>query len=104
MPDPVWILRDPCIAQVCFPIKKEWVGDLEVAPFDVVQKHIPAAPKYREEIAEILEEGLVTDSGCMVIQVFGEKDGKSVKVETHVMAPGLVDSTPEKLGLRWKQR
>ena len=72
--------------------KKETVGSIEVAPFDVVLKHIPPAPKYREEIAEILKEGLITDSGCMVIQVFGEKAGKKVKVETHVSAPGLAES------------
>jgi saccharopine dehydrogenase (NAD+, L-lysine forming) len=72
--------------------KKELVGDVEVAPFDVVLKHIPHAPKYREEIAEIIDEGLLSDSGCMVIQAFGVKDGKNVCVETHVTAPGLVES------------
>jgi saccharopine dehydrogenase (NAD+, L-lysine forming) len=72
--------------------QKETIGDVQIAPFDVVLKHIPPAPKYKEEIAEIIAEGLVTDSGCMVIQAFGDKDGKKVKVETHVQAPGLVDS------------
>lgn len=72
--------------------KKERIGDVEVAPFDVVLKHIPPAPRYEAEIAEIIAEGLVTDSGCMVIQAIGEKDGKLVKVETHVQAPGLVES------------
>ena len=72
--------------------QKETIGDVEIAPFDVVLKHIPPAPKYKDEIAEIIAEGLVTDSGCMVIQAFGDKDGKKVKVETHVQAPGLVDS------------
>jgi saccharopine dehydrogenase (NAD+, L-lysine forming) len=72
--------------------QKEQISGVEIAPFDVVLKHIPPAPKYREEIAEIIEEGLVTDSGCMVIQAFGEKDGKNMKVETHVQAPGLIES------------
>ena len=40
----------------------------------------------------------VTDSGCMVIEAYGEKDGKKVKVETHVQAPGLVESF-EKSGI-----
>lgn len=71
---------------------KESIGDVEVAPFEVILKHLPAPPKYKEEIAEILEEGLISDSGCMVIQAFGEKDGRAVKVETHVIAPGLVES------------
>ena len=72
--------------------QKEIVKGVEVAPFDVVLKHIPPAPKYKEEIAEILQEGLVSDAGCMVIEAYGEKDGNPVKVETHVLAPGLVES------------
>ncbi len=64
----------------------------EVIPFNVVYKHIPPAPKYKEEIQEILDEGLVSDSGAMVIEAIGKKDGKDVLVETHVFAPGLEDS------------
>lgn len=78
--------------------EKERVGDALVAPFDLVLKHIPHAPKFKEEIAEIIEEGLVLDSGCMVIEAYGIKDGKRVKVETHVQAPGFVDSF-EKAGI-----
>lgn len=70
----------------------EKVGDVEVAPFDVVLAHIPPAPKYREEIKAILDEGLVSDSGCMVVEAYGKKDGRDVLVETHVMAPGLKES------------
>ena len=50
------------------------------------------APKYKDEIKEIIDEGLVSDSGCMVIEAYGKKDGKDVLVETHVNAPGLVES------------
>ena len=72
--------------------QKELVGDVEVAPFDLVLKHLPPAPKFREEIQEILDEGLISDTGCMVIEAYGKKDGKDVLVETHVNAPGLVES------------
>lgn len=72
--------------------QKELVGDVEVAPFDLVLKHLPPAPKFREEIQEILDEGLISDTGCMVIEAYGQKDGKDVLVETHVNAPGLVES------------
>ena len=58
----------------------------------MVLKHIPPAPQYREEIKEIIDEGLVSDSGCMVIEAYGRKDGKDIMVETHVNAPGLVES------------
>lgn len=72
--------------------QKEVVGDVELAPFDLVLKHLPPAPKFREEIQEILDEGLISDTGCMVIEAYGKKDGKDVLVETHVNAPGLVES------------
>lgn len=63
-----------------------------MVPFDYVLSYLPPAPKYKEEIKEIIDEGLVSDSGCMVIEAYGKKDGKDVMVETHVMAPGLVES------------
>ncbi|MDR2296235.1 MAG: saccharopine dehydrogenase NADP-binding domain-containing protein [Clostridiales Family XIII bacterium] len=64
----------------------------KIVPFDFVLKHVPPAPKYKEEIQAILDEGLVSDSGCMVVEAYGKKDGRDVRVETHVLAPGLVDS------------
>lgn len=64
----------------------------KMVPFDYVLSYIPPAPKYKEEIKEIIDEGLVCDSGCMVIEAYGKKDGKDVLVETHVSAPGLVES------------
>jgi saccharopine dehydrogenase-like NADP-dependent oxidoreductase len=70
----------------------------EVVPFDLVLKHVPPAPKYKEEIQEILDEGLVSDTGAMVVEAIGMKDGKKVMVETYVMSPGLVESF-EKSGL-----
>lgn len=78
--------------------QKEMVKGVEVAPFDLVLQHIPHAPKFKEEIGEIIHEGLVTDSGCMVIEAYGRKNGKPIKVETHVIAPGLVESY-EKAGI-----
>ncbi|MDR3363734.1 MAG: saccharopine dehydrogenase NADP-binding domain-containing protein [Clostridiales Family XIII bacterium] len=67
-------------------------GGQSVAPFDVVLAHVPPAPKYREEIAEILDEGLVSDTGCMVVEAIGEKGGESIRSEVHVFAPGLRES------------
>jgi saccharopine dehydrogenase-like NADP-dependent oxidoreductase len=70
----------------------EDVDGVNVAPFPVVLKHLPPAPKYKEEIQEILDEGLVSDTGCMVVEAYGRKGGEDVLVETHVYAPGLADS------------
>ena len=78
--------------------KKEIINGVEIAPFDMVLRHVPPAPKFKDEIREIIDEGLVTDSGCMVIEAYGKKDGKDVLVETHVFAPGLVESY-EKAGI-----
>ena len=70
----------------------------EIVPFDYALSFVPPAPKYKEEIQEIIDEGLKSDSGCMVIEAYGKKDGKDVLVETHVFAPGLVESF-EKAGI-----
>jgi saccharopine dehydrogenase-like NADP-dependent oxidoreductase len=72
--------------------EEETVDGQTITPFDVVLNHIPPAPKYKEEIQAILDEGLVMDSGCMVIEAIGKKDGEDVMVETHVFAPGLEES------------
>ncbi len=72
--------------------KKERIGDVDIAPFDVVLAHMPSAPRYPEEIKALIEEGLVSDSGCMVVEAYGTKGGKNVLVETHVSAPGLAES------------
>jgi saccharopine dehydrogenase-like NADP-dependent oxidoreductase len=63
-----------------------------VIPRNLVLKLTPPAPKYYDEIKEILDEGLVSDTGAMVVQAFGKKNGKSVMVESYVYAPGCVES------------
>jgi saccharopine dehydrogenase (NAD+, L-lysine-forming) len=68
------------------------VDGCRVVPFNVVLKHLPPAPKYRDEIKEILEEGLISDEGAMVVEASGIKDKKRVKVTTHVFSPGLAES------------
>lgn len=70
----------------------ETIDGRQVVPFNVVLNHIPPAPKYREEIKKIIDEGLVSDSGAMVVEAIGTKAGRPVRVETHVFAPGLVES------------
>lgn len=65
----------------------------KIVPFDFVLSHLPPAPKYEEEIQEILDEGLETDSGCMVVEAYGQDEkGEDVLVEVHVYAPGLAES------------
>jgi saccharopine dehydrogenase-like NADP-dependent oxidoreductase len=70
---------------------EDWNGN-SIVPFDFTLSHIPPAPKYRDEIKAIIDEGLVSDTGAMVIEAYGKKDGKDKRVEVHVFAPGLVES------------
>ena len=72
--------------------KEVEVGGVKVVPFDVIYHHLPPAPKTREEIQAIVDEGLVTDFGACVIEAYGKKDGKDTMVDLHVDAPGFVDS------------
>ena len=64
----------------------------KIVPFEFVLSHIPHAPKYEEEIRSFVEEGMAVDSGCMVVESYGSKDGKDVLVEVNVNAPGFVES------------
>ena len=64
----------------------------KIIPFDFIMSHVPPAPRFREEIQEIIDEGLILDSGCMVVESYGRKDGKNVLVEMHIAAPGLIES------------
>lgn len=71
-------------------------------PFDVIVSHLPPAPKYYDEIKEILEEGLVRDEGAFVVECTGQKDGKEVLVTTSLSAPGCVESF-ERAGITGEQ-
>lgn len=61
-------------------------------PADFVVASIPMAPKTPEEVKEIIDEGIEEDAGAFVAEAYGVKDGKKVMVETHVFAPGVVES------------
>ena len=71
-------------------------------PFDVIVSHLPPAPKFKEEIQEILDEGLVRDEGAFVVECTGTKDGKNVLVTTNLYAPGCVESF-ERAGITGEQ-
>lgn len=72
--------------------EEEEYNGVMISPFKYILSHVPQAPKYEEEILPFIEEGLELDSGCMVIESYGKKDGKDILVETHVSAPGFVES------------
>jgi saccharopine dehydrogenase-like NADP-dependent oxidoreductase len=68
------------------------IDGVKVVPRNLVIKLTPPAPKYHDEIKEILEEGLVSDTGAMLVQAYGIKNGKRVKAETYVNAPGCEEA------------
>jgi saccharopine dehydrogenase (NAD+, L-lysine-forming) len=63
-----------------------------VVPMALALKLTPAAPKYPDEIKEILEEGLEAEEGAFLIRVDGEKDGKSIRIDNYVNAPGVAEA------------
>jgi saccharopine dehydrogenase-like NADP-dependent oxidoreductase len=67
-------------------------------PFDLVIHHAPAAPKYKEEIEEVIKEGLITEEGAFQVVIKGEKEGKPLTVTSYVNAPGLIEAY-EKAGI-----
>ena len=64
----------------------------QVIPRELALKLTPPAPKYHSEIKEILDEGLLDDSGAMLVEAVGVKDGKPVRVETYVNSLGCAEA------------
>jgi len=72
--------------------EKEHKG-MTYVPFDLTIENAPPAPKYYEEIKEIIDEGLISDEGAFQVLVEGKKDGKPIRITSYVNAPGLVEAT-----------
>lgn len=72
--------------------KEEEINGRKVVPFDVILHHLPPAPKYREEIQAIIDEGIRKETGAMVAEAIGKKDGRDITAEVHVYSLGLEDS------------
>ncbi len=68
------------------------IDGVEVIPRNLVIKLTPPAPKYYEEIKAIMEEGLKSDEGAMVVQAYGTQNGQKVKAETYINAPGCEEA------------
>ena len=68
-----------------------------VIPYKLIEKHLPPAPKSKEEIKAIIDEGIIEENSAVVIESTGMKNGRKVLVEAHVFSPGLEESF-EKIG------
>lgn len=74
------------------------VKGASIVPMDLVLKLCPPAPKYPREIKAIIDEGVVVEEGAFLVRVEGAQNGKPIRIDCYVNAPGLVESY-EKSGL-----
>ena len=74
------------------------VNGTTIVPMDLVLALTPPAPKYAHEIKAILDEGLEAEEGAFLVRVDGVKDGKPVRIDNYVNAPGVYEAF-EKAGL-----
>jgi len=68
------------------------IGDTKVVPLDLILKLTPPAPSSPEEIKEVIDEGIEIEEGAAMVRVEGIKDGKHVRYDNYMSAPGLVES------------
>jgi saccharopine dehydrogenase-like NADP-dependent oxidoreductase len=74
------------------------VKGTEIVPMDIISTLTPPAPKYKDEIQAVLDEGMISEDGVFLVRVIGKKDGRTVKIELYCLAPGLTEAF-EKAGI-----
>jgi len=74
------------------------VNGTTIVPMDLALALTPPAPKYTHEIKAILDEGLEAEEGAFLVRVDGVKDGKPLRIDNYVNAPGVYEAF-EKAGL-----
>ncbi len=68
------------------------VDGVQVVPMRLISKLAPPAPKYEQEIKEVIDAGIELEEGAMLVRIDGQKDGERVRVDSYVNTPGLLDS------------
>lgn len=68
------------------------VKGVEVTPFDVVMAQIPRAPRFEEEIQEVIDEGIIQDEGAFLVRTRGLVNGKSEQIDCYTNFPGLKEA------------
>ena len=71
--------------------EKEHNG-MKYVPFELTIANTPPAPKYQEEIKEIIDGGLVSEEGAFQVLVEGKKDSKPVRITNYANSPGLIEA------------
>ncbi len=68
------------------------VNGVQVIPLDLILKLTPPAPSSVEEIEAALAEGLELEEGAAIVRVEGVKEGKKVRIDNYINAPGLIEA------------
>lgn len=68
------------------------VKGVKVAPFDVLMKQIPRAPRFPEEIQAVIDEGIVQEDGAFLVRVVGSKGSDRLQIDSYTNFPGLVEA------------
>lgn len=68
------------------------VKGTKIVPMDLVSALTPPAPKYRDEIKAVLDEGMVSEDGVFLVRVEGMKGGRKVRIDSYANAPGLTEA------------
>ncbi|HIJ88449.1 MAG TPA: hypothetical protein HPP97_12330 [Desulfuromonadales bacterium] len=63
-----------------------------VAPFDLLMRQIPRAPRFENEIQEIIDEGIIQEEGAFLVRIRGVKNGKPVQIDSYTNFPGLAEA------------
>ena len=68
------------------------VKGVMVAPFDVVMKQIPRAPRFDEEIQAVIDDGIIQDEGAFLVRLRGRVDGMERRIDCYTNFPGLEEA------------
>ena len=68
------------------------VDGQKVIPMHLISKLTPAAPKYKDEIKAVLDEGMISEEGSFLVRVEGVKDGAQLVIDTYGNGPGLTEA------------
>ncbi len=68
------------------------VNGTRIVPLDLVCRLTPPAPSNPQAIKEALSEGMALEEGAALVRVEGVLDGRSVRLDNYINAPGLTES------------
>jgi saccharopine dehydrogenase (NAD+, L-lysine-forming) len=64
----------------------------KVIPIDLISALTPPAPKYSDEMEKVMAQGIESDEGIFLVRVDGQMDGREVRIDSYLAAPGLQES------------